>query len=239
MAEEEITSFISDKIPSFSLAGMGNIIIWIIGALLFIGLAVFLTYLFAMNLKYNKKIVLFRKVGNKIIPVMVDKGTFERVGTAGDYWCRTKKMKKILPRPIIQMGRNEFWFYEREDGEWINIGLKDFDEQMKKAGVYYVEEDMRLSRLGIQKNLRERFQKPSFWQKYGGLIMNVIFMLVMTVCLVILFKEMKDNWAVGKAMAEAVRDMAQQVENMGRRIGSGTQPINEFIPLLFLWRKRK
>lgn len=237
MVEEEITSFISEKIPSVSLSDIGRISIWIIGAILFLAAAGFFTYWLILKLKYNKKIILFRKVGNKIVPVMIDKGMFERVGTAGDYWCRTKRMKKILPRPVIQMGKNEFWFYEREDGEWINIGLKDFDADMKKAGVYYVDEDMRLQRLGIQKNLRERFQKVTFWQKYGGLIMNVIFVLVMTVCLVVLFREMKGNWAAATSMATAVRDMAQQVENMYRRVGSGAQPL--IIPLLYLWRKRK
>ena len=92
-------------------------------------------------------------------------GQFARIGKAGDYWCKLKKFKKTLPRPRRQVEKNTYWFYEREDGEWVNFTLNDFDDGMKKAGAYFVDEDMRLQRLGIQKNLQERlwiFAKKNF-----------------------------------------------------------------------------
>lgn len=234
MASEEIGSFVSSFAGSGS--GMGTAIwiavgVMVIGGLLAWGVVALMQYL-----AFNKKIVLWRKVGNqRPTKILEDRGKFERVGSAGDYWCITKKLKKTLPRPSIQSGKNEFWFYEREDGEWINFGMGDIDNQMRESKAYYVDEDMRLQRLGIQKNLRDRFQKVSFWQKYGGLIMQVIYLLITTICLVILFKEMKDNWAVGREMASAVRDMAVQVANLQKQIGSGADFVVEsFLPLAFI-----
>lgn len=233
MASEEIGSFVGSFAGSGSGVGTAVLIalgIVFVGGLLAGGVAWLINWL-----SYNKKVKLFRKVGNEIVPIITDRAKFERVGTAGDYWCKTKQLKKTLPRPRKQMAKNEFWFYEREDGEWINFSLGDFDGDMKKAGAYFVDEDMRLQRLGIQKNLRDRFQKVTFWQKYGGMIMSAIFVLIITICLVILFKEMKENWAVGKEMASAVRDMAVQVANLQRQTGSGAEFIVEsFLPLVFL-----
>lgn len=219
-------------IPSLTSSQVMTWVIIIGGIFIFAGFLGFLTYYFWIKFRYNKKIIVFKKVGTEIIPVMEDKGWLTRVGGAGDTWMKTKSSKKTLPRPKIQMRKNEYWYYEREDGEWINFNLKDFDLEMKKAGISYVDEDMRLQRLGIQKNLEARFQQVSFWQKYGGMIMSLIFILVITVCFVILFKEMKDNWTVGKEMASAVKDMAEQVRNMRVSVGSGIQPIQYVLPLI-------
>jgi CHASE3 domain sensor protein len=116
------------------------------------------------------------------------------------------------------MGNNTFWFYEREDGEWINFELDDIDAQMRKAGAYFVDEDMRLQRLGIAKNLAERLIKETFWQKYGTTIMLVIFCLVVTICLVVLFQKMQGNWQSAKETAVAIEHMASATEQMAKNM---------------------
>lgn len=173
-----MATLLSDAVPKINFAAAGMVILYVIIALIIGGMIFIAIYLWFQNKKFNKKIVLFKKVGNKVIPIGNDRAMFERVGTAGDYWCRTKTIKKTLPRPRIEMAKNEYWYYEREDGEWINFSLGDIDDQMKSAKAYYVDEDMRLQRLGIQKNLIDRFHKVTFWEKYGNFIMNIGFMIV-------------------------------------------------------------
>ena len=119
------------------------------------------------------------------------------------------------------MAKNEYWYYIREDGEWINFSLQDVDAQMKAAKVYYVEEDMRLQRLGIQKNLEARFKKITFWERYGGMITTGVFLLIITICLVVIFREMKGAWTGATEMAGAVKEMALQLKNIQ---GSGAIP---------------
>jgi hypothetical protein len=212
------------SIPKFSSSGM---MFWgasIIGAILVAGLVGFGIYYLLNYFKWNKTVVLFRKVGNRIIPVQTDKGMFERIGSSGDYWLKTQKLKKTLPRPKIEMGTNTFWFYEREDGELINFELDDIDAQMRKAGAYFVDEDMRLQRLGIAKNLKDRLIKETFWQKYGTTIMLVIFCLIVTICLVVLFQKMQGNWDSARQTAVAIEHMASSVEQMSKNIaGSGVK----------------
>ena len=233
----EIGSFISQTTSGFNMGNIGNaiaifLIIVIFGILCAVG-----TVWFINKLKYNKIIKVFRRVGNEIVPVFTDVAMFERIGMAGDYWCRMKKAAKILPRPRKQMEKNTFWFYERDDGEWCNFSLGDFDNQMKKAGAYFVDEDMRLQRLGIQKNLQTRFQKVTFWEKYGGMIISIIYILIVTVCLVILFNKMTDAWTKASEMAGAVREMAIEVRNLRTGTQSGAV-LASLLPIGLLFNKR-
>jgi len=213
------------SIPKIDMASIGNIFVYIIGGVLICGAIVFFVYWYIQQKRWNKKIVLFKKVANRVIPTVHDKGMFERIGQSGDYWLKIQKMKKTLPRPKIEMGKDTYWFFEREDGEWINFEMADIDKQMKQAGAYYVDEDMRLQRLGIQKNLAQRLLKETFWQKYGTTIMLIIFVLIVTIALVVLFQKMTDNWKVATETAKAIEHMASSVEQMSKNIGgSGVVP---------------
>lgn len=140
--------------------------------------------------KFSKTIRMFKKVGNRSIPIGTDKAMFERVGLAGDYWAKTQKFGKYLAKPQIEMSKDEFWYYIREDGEWINFGLDDIDQQMKDAGVYFLDEDMRLTRLAIEKNLMQRYDKKSFWDKYGVMIMYGLAFLIIAILLIVLFQRL-------------------------------------------------
>lgn len=214
-------------IPKINFPTTSTFMLWIIiilGGLILAGGIGYGVYWFVMWRRYNKKIILYRKVGNTIMPVGIDKGMFQRVGIAGDYVLKTRRLKKTLPRPQLQMGKDLFWFYERLDGEWINFTLGDFDEKMKEAGAYYVDEDMRLQRLGIQKNLAERLQKIGFWAKYGQVIMSVVFMVLVTVCLVVLFRELTGVVAKLGDAIKAMEHLDITLANIQARSGSGVVP---------------
>ena len=220
----QIGDVVGSMIPNFSMAGAGKWIIIILGGLLFATLLAVGAYFLFTYLKFDKKIKIFRRVGNQIVLTATDVGMFARVGAAGDYWLKLKKFKKTLPRPQIQMAKNEFWYYERDDGEWINFSLADLDEQMKKASAYYVDEDMRLQRLGIQKNLGDRFQKLTFWQKYGTTVITLVYLMVITVCVVIMFQKMAGGWAAVEEASKAIHDMAIATANVATRTGGGLVP---------------
>jgi len=217
------------NLPQINVSAVGNWIV-IIGIAVFIaallGLGIFALIMF---LKYNKIIRLFKKIGSSIQLVGSDKGMFERISVAGDYWLRTRKFKKVLARPKLQMTKNEYWYYEREDGEWMNFVIDDIDELLKEASVKYIDEDMRLQRLGIQKNLEKRYAKTSFWDKYGNAIMGIGFVLLVTICLIILFNKLDDLVKTFPQAAEAIAKMADAVNNIATRQGSGMVPINETI----------
>jgi uncharacterized membrane protein len=188
-----------------------------------IGITIGLTY-FLNVLNYSKTFKLFEKIKGKVYQTGFEKAKFERVGIAGDYWARTQKSKKVLPKPRITSGKNTYNYYIREDGEWINFGLEDIDEKMHEAKVYYVDEDIRLQRLGIQKNLETRFKKEKFWDKYGNVIMMIIFAVIITICLVVLFQKLILVSDGLKQTASAMTKLADAMLQTSTRIGGGLTP---------------
>lgn len=208
------------------LGGVGNILKWAGLGVLVGGVLVAGVYFLILYLRYNKKIVLFRKIRNTVIPSNHYTACFQRISLTGDYWCKVKQANKIIPRPKIAMGKDTYWFFEREDGEWINFCLKDIDEVMKDAGVYYLDEDMRLQRIGIQKHLELRYKKTSFWDKYGQTIMWLLFVVIVTVCLIILFDRLNGTTDAISGLADAVKKMADAVSDQTARSSSGVVPVN-------------
>lgn len=174
--------------------GMMNMAVWLVGSIVVALMMVAGVVIFVMMMKYNKKAKIFQRVGNKIIPTINSKACYEKVGRSGDRMFFIKALKKYVKEPSIQMGKNMYWFFEREDGELINFSLADFDDIMKKAGAFYVDFDMRMSRLGIEKNLKERHLKERFWDKYGTTIMNILAFLILVISLVVFF------WQLNKLM---------------------------------------
>jgi hypothetical protein len=92
-----------------------------------------------------------------------------------------------LPVGQLQTKPNEFWYWIRKDGEWINYIQTNIDETSKKMGVKFVQEDMRLQRLATERLLEQRLMNKSFWEKWGTTVMMIIVFLVIAICMVLIF----------------------------------------------------
>jgi hypothetical protein len=206
-------------IPTISGAGMQKILLYGGIALLFVFAGGLVVYFYYQKYKWNKIFVLWKKVGNQWQITNTDKGRFERVGNAGDYWAKWRSLKRTCSKPRKQWRKNEYWFAEGDDGEIREIDSFDFDKGLRQIQAHFVDEDMRLQRLGIQKNLASRFEKVGFWTKYGATIMMVIFVVITTICLVVLFKELKGLSAQLGESSKATEHMASSIDNMAQRIG--------------------
>ncbi|HUU86819.1 MAG TPA: hypothetical protein VMX17_03605, partial [Candidatus Glassbacteria bacterium] len=113
----------------------------------------------------------------------------------------------------------------------------------KKAGAYYVDTDMRMQRLGIEKNLRERLQKSTFFEKYGSTIAGVIFVIMVTISLVVLFSKLSEVASALDTAGGNVGAMANAVEQFYLKRVGGEAPSDTgsgLVPALaFLIFRRK
>ena len=211
-------------VPQFDAGKLGLYFLYFIVGVVVAGIVV-VGIIYVINyLKWNIKIVLFKKINNVVIPVNSFKGMLQRIGKAGDHWLATKKVKKRLPRPQIWMGKQLVWYYERQDGEWINFSIRDIDEDMKKAGAYYVDEDMRLQRLGIEKNL-EQLKTEGFWKKHGPTIMIIMGFMLMLIAVIVVFNQIKEMYSAITQSANAIKDLALALESTSRGIHGGVVPV--------------
>jgi len=179
-----------------SIGTFGSIALVIgIAIVIMVLLAGFL-FLMIIRKQYWINIHVFRLIGNIPTRVATYKAKEVPFGLAGDKLWRVApqgmfslpfKIIKWLPVGKIQSAPREWWYWIRSDGEWINFDLQDIDEISKKAGVRFVQEDMRLQRLATERLLEQRLMDKSFWEKWKDTIMLIIFFLVIAVCMVLLF----------------------------------------------------
>lgn len=230
---------ISDINPfsNFSVGGMDAVmnlvILFVIGLLIVAGIGV-LIVVWVNKRKYWIKIPLYRKVGNVPTRVGIYKARVFPIGKAGDNLWFVKGVKKYIAPATMQSAPNEFWHWEREDGEWINFTMGDLDKSQKEAGVKYIHQDMRSQRVATANLLEQRLMQKGFWEKWGMVIGYIIFFLVISVAVVI------NLYMMGKVV-EQLSPLVNQITKAVEELRANCSPINSilpaFLPLMF-WRRR-
>ena len=169
------------------LIGLGAWLLFFVIVLVIIGVG---AYLFIRKLKFNKKIIIFEKIGNHFEPTKTDRAMEVKFSTGGDTIFYLQKHKKYMPSPELQTGRRVYWYWIREDGEWINFCPGDFDEDAKRLHAHFLDKEVRFARTQIQKGLKERYDKPGFWKQYGILVFSIGFIAMIGIMTWLLF----DKW---------------------------------------------
>lgn len=190
---------VSNPLSSLGIGSMSSfamILLVFFIAVIIVGLIAGIIYMSIVRKQFWIKLRMFKLVGN----VPTELGCYSakpvKFGMAGDVLWRVApssafgkvfKIIKWIPAGKLQTARNEFWYWVREDGEWINFVMGDIDKKSLEAGVRFVKEDMRLQRLATERLLQQRLMSKTFWEKWGNTIMTIILFLVIAVCVVIIF----------------------------------------------------
>lgn len=196
-----------------SLGTFGAIGLVIVIAIVIIALIGGLIYWRIVKKQYWIRIHVYRLIGNIPTRVAIYSAREINFGMAGDKLWKVapsgmNKFKTIkwLPVGKIQTAPREFWYYIREDGEWINFQMGDLNKISKEMGIRFVQEDMRLQRLATERLLEQRLMNKSFWEKWGTTIMMIIVFLVIAICMVLIF------FQFGKLMDKFASVEATQLE---------------------------
>lgn len=177
--------------------GMGSmatlLLIFFIGVVICCLIGI-LIYWSAVKKQYWIRIHVFRLIGNVPTRVAIYSAREIPFGMAGDKLWKVAssgmfkfKAIKWLPVGKIQTAPREFWYYIRQDGEWINFQMDELNKISKEMGIRFVQEDMRLQRLATERLLEQRLMDKTFWEKWGTTVMLLIVFLVIAVCMVIIF----------------------------------------------------
>lgn len=232
-----------DKFNVFGSAFL-NVIFVIVICLFIIGLIAVLIVLRVNSKKYKYRIPMYTKVGNVPTRIGIAKAKPVSFGRAGDqlWFVKGKGFKKWIAPASVQSAKNEFWHWIREDGEWVNFTMADLDEISRNAGVKYVKQEARLTRLAIDRLLEQRLNKQGFWEKWGVVIGYVIFFLIITIALVIFFHQYGKITEQVSGILERSNEILDKA-NRGANSGeSGLIPAGataSILPLLYLAKKRR
>jgi hypothetical protein len=178
---------------------------WILIIIVLAGITLITTIFVIRFAKYKNKIILFEKIDNEWKITAKDRASEVKYGNADDRVWLTLKGKRMIPQGNFQVGKRVFWYFKRSDGEIENFKLKDLDEESKKAGAVFLHKDMRYARTQIQKGLKDRYDKPTFWDRYGNMIVNVTVVMIIIIGLWLLM----DKWV----------DLAQITNNNAKDMG--------------------
>lgn len=225
-----------NPLSNVSLGGIGFGLLIFFLALLILGLVGVGIWVFLQKKQLKYTVPLEKKIGNLTIRVATYKAKDVKVGMVGDKLWYVPKAKKYITPATIQTAPNEYTHFEREDGEWINIGYPDIDLEMKQKKVKYVDQDMRVKRIAIGNILEDRFKdKKSWWERYGHLVTHIIFYFVVCLAMVIIFHQ----WGTIVDKTNVILDKIIAHEQSQETIGVVPAFVMLFInPLKKKWGKK-
>lgn len=211
------------KLPSLNLGDM-TIYFWIF--LIFISGAIIIYVAYTYRI-YNKRIVVFENIsGQGFQPIFKDRGKVIKVGDGGEEIMWLKKKKVYRTAYGRKMGKNTYWFAIGQDGYWYNIILGDVDAKMGMLDVEPVDKDMRMFHVAVRKNIVSRYRKMKFMEKYGTMVMNSIFLLIMIIGIGFLISQMGDanvvNLETARVNLEVIEKQNQILTALNNICGGGS-----------------
>jgi len=200
------------------------VLIFVVSALIFMGLCAFGTWFFIRWWTYKYKIIIFQRINGQFQETARKKARVIPVGKGGDQAILLNRPQKILPMPSIQSGKNTFNYFISDDGEWINFSHGDFDEDRKELGSQFLDKEMRYARTSLQHMGEERYSTKGFWEKYGGMVAYSVLILVTCIGLWLIVDKMVEFHTASSSVmdvAEKVLDKANQILGNVDSINSG------------------
>ena len=183
----ETLSKVGLKIPEGFGSGAGNVVqaiafLLILGAVVGGG-----TWYFLSKKQYNKHIHIFEEVGGRTVPVGMDKAKEIILPNTSIRAFYLQKKKVFLPRPSIQTGVGHYWFFIRDDGEWMNVRLENLNVKLKELKLHYDHTDMRMGNASLKKLIEKNYKKLNWVKEFAPYIAVgvLIFILGISVFLII------------------------------------------------------
>lgn len=219
---------------NFANGGGGMQLNWVLILIIFLFLivGVIVLYLVYRMRVYNKKVIVFENIsGQGYQPVLRDKARLIKIGDAGEEILYLSKKKVYRTAYGRKMGKNTYWFAIGQDGYWYNIVLGDLDAKMGMLDIEPIDRDMRYMHVAVRKNIQDRYRKVKFMEKYGGVVLSGVFLLIMLIGIWLLLDKIGDiagsiNTALesSKIVIDQAGNMLSSVDNICAG-GTGITPV--------------
>lgn len=168
--------------------GVGTIIgIIILGFFVLViagGITFYIYYKKIKKTFFKNQIPIFLRVQGKYIRIGVDwaKEIFIPNTNISLFYLRDKKF--YIARPTRAMGKDEYWYYISENGEWVNFDMTSIREEDTLAQANYDHRDTRYAFVNLQDILQKNYKdKSQKWWK-DPTIMNIISFVIMSLIFV-------------------------------------------------------
>jgi len=198
---------------SGKLATTANMFYYFIIFLIFCGVIGIAVYFWYDRKQYNKTIEIFEEINGIPMKVGTDKAREVILPHTSVRAFVLYKRGFYLPRPSIQTGINNYWYFVRDDGEWLNIGLTNLNSELTKLGIKYDHTDMRFSNASVKKLVEKNYLKTKWWKEYAPYIGFGIIILLLGVAA---FLVTRDLGGVLSGLQSNLAEQAKVTESLGK-----------------------
>lgn len=205
-------SNIGEKAGSF---GQGLITFIIIA----IGIGI-ITYLLMGKKTYNKKIHIFEEINGQAVPVGEDSAMEMNLDHTSLKVFYLKKRKLYLPRPTRQVGKGHYWYFIRDDGEWINFSLANMNNELKELGTNYDHTDMRYGNAALKKLIEKNFKKTNWMKEYAHYIAFTALIIILGVVGWLILREAKTLIGALEQVTKNAADMIGTSEGLLKAVNN-------------------
>jgi len=211
------------EIPIPSIGGITGGAITTIAAIFIFAIVIAIAiYLIYQARIYNKKIIVFENIsGQGYQPTIKDKARTVKIGEEGFQVLYLRRLKVFRTAYGRKMGKNTYWFAVGQDGYWYNIVLGDIDAKMGMLDIEPVDRDVRGFHTAVGKNIRERYRKQKFMEKYGMIMIGGLALFVVLIGIYFLLDKVAN---ISEGAAQAV-EAAAKLQDSSRAIISSLDNI--------------
>lgn len=165
----------SGGIVSFNF--IGDLIIFVLLCLV----AGAITYWYLSKKSWNKQIVKVKEVNGITRRVGIERAKEITLPGTSVRAFYLKESKFYIPRPSIETGMNEFWYFIRQDGEWVNVGLANINDEMKSLGLKYDHSDMRMANAALKRLVDKSYKKSNWLKEYAPYIGFAVIIIMVAI----------------------------------------------------------
>ncbi len=173
----ETLSGVGVKLPEGLGTNAGGVIQALVFLLILGLIAGGVAYYFSRKKQFNKKVHIFEEVSGQVIPVGTDTAKEIVLPNTSIRAFFLKKRKVFLPRPSIQTGTGNYWFFIRDDSEWMNIRPSNLNKELTELGFHYDHTDMRMANASLKKLIEKNYKKLNWIKEYAPYIAMGILMV--------------------------------------------------------------
>tara|TARA_Y100000310_G_scaffold25149_1_gene24092 strand:- start:1916 stop:2596 length:681 start_codon:yes stop_codon:yes gene_type:complete len=213
--EQLLPTSITQGVGFGNFASVGLFAFYVLMYIIVIGGGFFFYYYYMI--RFNHKVVIFKKSGDVNL-IVEDRGQIHRTKGGQQSFRFLKKKNVSLPVPDYKFtcpttkGKPVLFFYQFSDSELVPLNV----DVSTNPGITLtpLEADMRNWFVLTQKAINERYNQPSFWQTYGGIVSVFGVMIFTVIALWMTLGKINDLGgsmaALGNSIKEAAIALGQQ-----------------------------
>jgi len=216
MADDVVSRAIGDMVPNISMDGVINVVGWFVFAILLIGGGFWAWYSWKQKKVFGKIINVHSQVGKFWKKTYTDLAKPVKIGSGGFEVLFLQKLKVYRIGYGGNFGDNTYDYYVMPDGYWYNSrqygDVKYLDKNGGLLAVLTTNPLMRGQYATLEKQINELHgEKANFWDKYGGWVLAISFILISGVMLWLSYKQFA---TVSGNLAGAVTEMGELTKQL-------------------------